>query len=198
MSVKIPEWAWEFHGHRCPFMPMGYRMGRIAMREMGIPRVADHGAYVLSEMGIGHPQTCMMDGLQVATGCTYGKAMLERLNYGKVGCILYVPGKGAVRVAARAEFLAELGKAEFFSYRKKGVEPSQIPAEVAEEAIRIVLDAPEERAFKIEGLDGFAFDRPKSSWVKDKCDNCGEFVFERYLRIKDGHQLCIPCSGYKE
>ena len=26
----IPEWAWEFHGHRCPFMPLGYRMGKLA------------------------------------------------------------------------------------------------------------------------------------------------------------------------
>jgi formylmethanofuran dehydrogenase subunit E len=27
MQAKPPEWAWEFHGHRCPFMPTGYRMG---------------------------------------------------------------------------------------------------------------------------------------------------------------------------
>jgi formylmethanofuran dehydrogenase subunit E len=55
-QVKLPEWAWEFHGHRCPFMPIGYRMGVVAMRELGIERVKDHGAFALVEMGVGHPQ----------------------------------------------------------------------------------------------------------------------------------------------
>jgi heterodisulfide reductase subunit A len=31
---------------------------------------------------------------------------------------------------------------------------------------------------------------------KDICSSCGEVVFERYLRIKDGKRLCIPCSTY--
>jgi len=35
-QTKLPDWTWEFHGHRCPFMPIGYRMGVIAMRELGI------------------------------------------------------------------------------------------------------------------------------------------------------------------
>ena len=30
-----PEWAFEFHGHSCPFMPIGYRMGRLAMERLG-------------------------------------------------------------------------------------------------------------------------------------------------------------------
>lgn len=52
---QIPEWAYEFHGHRCPFLPLGFRMGQIAMRELGIERVKDHGVYALTEMGI-HPK----------------------------------------------------------------------------------------------------------------------------------------------
>jgi formylmethanofuran dehydrogenase subunit E len=29
MATKniLPEWVFEFHGHRCPFVPIGYRMG---------------------------------------------------------------------------------------------------------------------------------------------------------------------------
>ncbi|MGQ9480432.1 FmdE family protein [Chloroflexus sp.] len=26
-----PAWAFEFHGHECPFMPIGYRMGSLAL-----------------------------------------------------------------------------------------------------------------------------------------------------------------------
>ena len=63
-------------------------------------------------------------------------------------------------------------------------------------AVEFVLSVPEKRAFNIEKLDNFNFSRPKGSFAKDICDSCGEVVFERYLRVKDGKQLCIPCSTY--
>jgi len=196
--VSIPEWAWEFHGHRCPFMPLGYRMGIIALRELGMERVKDHGAYALPEIGIGHPQTCMADGIQVATGCTYGKLLMERRNYGKIALVLYAPDKGAVRVSVKNDFLDQLGKFEFFAYRKKGIEPSEIPAEIIQPVIDFVLSAPEEAAFKIQRLDDFNFTRPRPSFARNICANCGEAVFERYLKVKDGEHLCIPCAGYEE
>lgn len=194
----IPKWTWEFHGHVCPFMPIGYRMGIVAMKELGMERVKDHGAFAFSEMGVGHPQTCMMDGTMAATGCTYGKLMMERLGYGKVATILYSPSKGAVRVYLKSEFQDALGKFEFFSYRMKGVEPSDIPHEVTEKVVNFVLEARDEDMFKIERLPDFTFSRPKGSFAKTKCSKCGEYVFERYLRTVDGTPMCIPCSERKQ
>lgn len=52
-----PDWAFEFHGHLCPFMPPGYRMGRLAMEHLGVERERDHGFFVLPENREGHPQT---------------------------------------------------------------------------------------------------------------------------------------------
>jgi formylmethanofuran dehydrogenase subunit E len=179
-------------------MPIGYRMGLSAMRELGVERAKDHGVFALVEIGVGHPQTCMADGVMSATGCTYGKLMMERLGYGKMAMILYAPGKGAVRVYLRSEFQDELGKQEFFSYRKRGVEPSDIPAEVTQKAVEVVLGAKEEQIFNIERLPDFTFGRPKGSFAKVKCSRCGEYVFERYARSVEGKTLCIPCSGYTE
>jgi len=179
-------------------MPIGYRMGMIAMRALGIEKTRDHGAFALSEMGVGHPQTCMMDGVMSATGCTYGKLMMERLNYGKVATILYAPKKGAVRVYLKSDFQDTLGKEEFFVYRKRGVEPSDIPSEVTDRAIKLVMENPEDQMFKVEKLPEFSFSRPKGSFAKVKCSKCGEYAFERYIRTVDGKPLCIPCSGFKE
>ncbi len=197
-TQAMPDWTWEFHGHRCPFMPIGYRMGLAAMRELGIGRTTDHGVFALVEIGVGHPQACMADGVMAATGCTYGKLMMERLGYGKVAMVLHAPGKGSVRVYLRSEFQDELATQEFFAYRKRGIEPSQVPPEVAQRAIQVVLDAPEERMFKVARLPDFAFSRPKSSFTKTKCSRCGEYVFERYVRMVDGKPVCIPCSGFAE
>lgn len=197
-KVVIPQGVWDFHGHVCPFMPIGYRMGQIAMRELDVGHIGDHGAFGLSEMGVGHPQTCMIDGFMAVTGCTYGKLMMERLNYGKVACLLVVPRKGAVRVYLKSDFQDALGKQEFFVYRKKGIEPSQIPAEVTNAVVEVVLSAPENEMFEVTHLPEFTFSRPKGSFAKIKCSTCGEYVFERYVRMVDGKPHCIPCSGYDQ
>jgi formylmethanofuran dehydrogenase subunit E len=194
--LVIPEWVYEFHGHRCPFMPIGYRMGVIGLRELGVERATDHGMYVFPEIGIGHPQTCMADGLQASTGCTYGKMMIERRNFGKIAATIYHQDHGAIRIAATASFLNDLGKFEFFSYRQKGIEPSQIPLSVTQETIDFVVNSPEETAFTMARVDGFTFARPKNSFAKTICSACGEVVFDRYVRMKDGKPVCIPCSGY--
>lgn len=70
-------------------------MGLVAMRELGVEREKDHRTFALTEMGAGHPNTCMNDGIQASTGCTYGKLLMERLNYGKFAFVLYKPGNVA-------------------------------------------------------------------------------------------------------
>ncbi len=200
MSTQFvpPEWAFEFHGHRCPFMPIGYRMGLLAMLELSVEREADHGFFVFPELGEGHPQTCMIDGMQIATGATYGKVLIAKTFYGKLAATFYHPQKGAVRYALLPDFVDAMGKFEFFNYRKKGIEPSQIPGEVVNQVIQWVYEQSDETMFKVEPQPGFTFAPVKGSFNKTKCSVCGEYVFDRYLRMKDGKPVCIPCSGYEK
>lgn len=173
-------------------------MGMLAMKELGVVREKDHGMFALTEMGEGHPNTCMNDGIQAATGCTYGKLLMERLNYGKFAFVLYRQGKGAVRVSVKPDFLDIVAKHEFSSLRKGGTEPSEIPPQVAESVVKIVLNASDGDMFKVERLSDFRFERPAARFNRTKCSKCGEYVFERYVRMVDGKPLCIPCSGYAE
>jgi len=191
-----PDWAFEFHGHRCPFMPIGYRMGKLAMENLRVEYEKDHGFFVFPEIGEGHPQTCMVDGIQAATGATYGKVLIEKTFYGKLAAIFYHPKKGAVRYSLTPEFTDAMGKFEFFVYRKKGVEPSQIPEKVRDEVINWVYEQSDDFMFKVESKPDFKFTPVKGSFNKAKCSICGEYVFERYLRMKDEKLVCIPCSGF--
>ena len=150
-----PEWAFEFHGHQCPFMPIGYRMGKLALEKLGIEREQDHGFFVFPELGEGHPQTCMMDGIQAATGATYGKVLMAKTFYGKLAAIFHHPKKGAIRFSLLPDFIDAMGKFEFLAYRKKGVEPSQIPPEVSEKIIRWVYEQPDDVVFKVRAEAGF-------------------------------------------
>ena len=195
---QIPDGAFEFHGHKCPFMPIGFRMGTLALQKLGVERCKDHEMRVFSEMGVGHPQGCMQDGIMSATGATFGKGMIDKLHYGKIAATFWYPGiKGGIRMALRNEFQDKLAPHEFFKYRKKGVEPSKIPDAVCQEIINIVLNASEEELFKVAGLPAFTYKPVKGSFNKAACEVCGEYAFERYLRVKEGKRVCIPCAGHE-
>ena len=177
-------------------MPLGYRMAKLAMQELGVEREKDHGFFVIPELGVGHPQTCLMDGIQIATGATYGKSLMEKTFWGKLAAVFYHPEKGAVRLSLKADFLDEFGKLEFFAYRKRGVEPSLVPVEIADQSIEWTYAQPDADVFKVEKLPDYRFKRIKGSFNKAKCVKCGEYVFERYVRTVNGEPHCIPCSGY--
>lgn len=196
---NIPDWAFDFHGHHCPFMPIGFRMGTLAIEKLQVKKSHNHEMHVFSEMGVGHPQGCMQDGIMSATGATFGKGMIDKLNYGKVAAIFWYPGKkDAVRIVLKNEFQDKLSPHEFFKYRKQGIEPTEIPEHVRKDIIDIVLNATDDDLFSLSILKDFNYKPVTQAFPKAKCEVCGEYVFERYLRIKDGKKVCIPCSERKD
>lgn len=176
-------------------MPLGYRMGLMALAKLGVEREKDHTLHVICELGEGHPQTCLMDGIQAATGATFGKTLMEKTNWGKLAATFWYPGKVAVRYALTRELLDGFNRFEFFAYRKQGVEPSAIPAAVTQEVIDWTLSLPDEAIYAMAERPEFLYQPVKGSFAKSLCSKCGEYVFERYVRMKDGKAFCIPCSG---
>ncbi len=59
----------RLHGHRCPMSILGARLGSAARERL------DGSAGRLRALY--HHQTCALDGIQVATGCTPGNSNLE-------------------------------------------------------------------------------------------------------------------------
>jgi len=41
-NIQIPDWAFEFHGYHCPFIPIGFRMGSLALKKLGVKLSSDH------------------------------------------------------------------------------------------------------------------------------------------------------------
>ncbi|MCK5309304.1 MAG: formylmethanofuran dehydrogenase subunit E family protein [Thermoplasmata archaeon] len=60
----------DFHGHLGPYAAIGYRMGLAANREFG-DNALKKVARVFS--GTVTPMSCMIDGIQLSSGCTMGK-----------------------------------------------------------------------------------------------------------------------------
>jgi len=70
----------KFHGHKCPAMPLGLRVGLAALEALGVERDKNKELYCQVETGFAHATMCFVDGVQVSTGCTYGKANIEKLD----------------------------------------------------------------------------------------------------------------------
>ena len=138
------------HGHKCPAMPMGLRAGLAALEALGVPRAADGQLTALVEIDSEHCATCYADGIQMATGCTFGKGNIRKLGYGKfVLTLVEVKTGRSVRVATRNEVIKRNQESEFIQYRKNNVPASKIDPALVEPNIDFILDAATEDLFKI-------------------------------------------------
>lgn len=62
----------KFHGHLGPYVVLGYRMGKLALKVLASEGHFDISAEVYSPLK--PPRSCLIDGLQLGSGCTLGKA----------------------------------------------------------------------------------------------------------------------------
>jgi formylmethanofuran dehydrogenase subunit E len=185
-----------FHGHKCPAMPMGLRASLAAMEALGVERVGDGSLVALVDIDENHCATCFADGVQVATGCTFGKGNIVKLHYGKWGLTLIDRKRGkAVRVVPRAEAMQRNKETEFMALRKSGVSPVKIDPAISEPLVESVMNAPIDQLLIVGEVFDYQWKDPiPHTFESVVCEECGEMVVERNARIQSGRVLCIPCS----
>jgi formylmethanofuran dehydrogenase subunit E len=184
------------HGHKCPAMPMGLRAGLAALEALGVPRAADGQLTALIEIDSEHCATCYADGIQMATGCTFGKGNIRKLGYGKFVLTLVDNKTGrSVRVATRNEVIKRNQESDFIQYRKQGVPASKIDPALVEPYVEFILAASNEDLFKIGLVTEIKLPagRPHD-FNTIICAECGEVAVERYGRVKNGQIVCMPCA----
>ncbi|MEM2896266.1 MAG: FmdE family protein [Candidatus Bathyarchaeia archaeon] len=70
------EKAEEFHGHLGPFLVLGLKIGLLGLKKLNMNRGSDGELHVTVMLDYSIPFSCMIDGLQVSTGCTVGNKRL--------------------------------------------------------------------------------------------------------------------------
>ena len=191
------EFGQKFHGHKCPAMPNGLRVGAAAMNALGVERTGDSALVAMLDLGEDHCATCFADGVQVITGCTMGKGNIKKTYKGKWAVTLIdKKSKKAVRVTPKAEAMLANKKTEFFTeYREKGVPPTQVPDEVVEPLVQKVMSAPDEMMMNISEVFDYDWNEPAHSFAGFVCEDCGEMVVEKYGRVKGDKKVCIDCAS---
>jgi formylmethanofuran dehydrogenase subunit E len=148
------------------------------------------------EIDRNHCSTCFADGVQVATGCTFGKGNIRSLGYGKFALTL-IDNKTSrgVRVVATTQTIRRNQESEFLGLRRKDTPASQIDPALAEPLIDAVLADPVDALFKVEPIKQMTLP-PMLPHAFDTIiyAECGEMAVERYARVKHGKIVCMPCA----
>ncbi len=185
------------HGHKCPAMPLGLRAGLAAMEALGVGHAPDGQLTALVEIDENHCSTCFADGVQVATGCTFGKGNIKKLGYGKFGLTLIDNRTGrSVRVVATPEAMRRSQESEFIQHRRNGTPASRVDPRLVEPLVEVVLTDPIEKLVSV-GPVMVREQAPMLPHAFDTiiCAECGEVTVERYARVKHGQIVCIPCAA---
>ncbi len=76
-----------FHGHLGPYLILGLRAGEIALKKL---RCKKYFSLEVRVWGADKkPRSCLIDGLQLSTGATYGKGNIKKVNGAIIKIMFY-------------------------------------------------------------------------------------------------------------
>jgi len=77
MRIKLKE-AVDFHGHLGPYLVLGVMAGELALKELECKKY--FGLEVKVWGATERPKSCLIDGLQLSTGATFGKGNIHKFQ----------------------------------------------------------------------------------------------------------------------
>ncbi|MHA1746829.1 MAG: FmdE family protein [Promethearchaeota archaeon] len=190
------EFGQKFHGHKCPAMPLGLKIGSVAMNELGVEHSKAGELYCIVDIGDFHCAGCFGDGVQVITGCTFGKGNLIKSKKGKFSITLIdQKNKKGVKIVPKGEWLIKAFNSPFMEERKSGKPPQNIDETIVNPLIKKVLEMNPADQFNIKKIDNIRVDIPKHNWDKRLCEECGELTVADYAFHIHNRFLCADCAG---
>jgi formylmethanofuran dehydrogenase subunit E len=175
-----------FHGHHCPGLTFGMRVGDWVLREFGHAADEEIVAVVETDM-------CAVDAIQYLIGCTFGKGNFVFLDYGKNAYSFFRRNDGkSCRLVTRGGLLQDLREQQ----EKLDSNDNAGRNHIRQQMIDRILQADFGEIFSIVPAQ---IPMPEVARIhaSKRCDNCGELVMATRLlndpAITGGKNLCIPC-----
>lgn len=199
MSETAIDRAVAFHGDLCPGVANGVQAARLALNRLGVTTDDTSNLVAIVEHNL-----CAADGVQVVTGCTFGKASLIHRDWGKPAFTLIDRKRGrAVRVTPRSDAVPDPSDADWWDLAAKVGSGSASDDEVARfralmvERAERILATPPDKLFVAEDVAAVP---PPKPWIRPsvRCDACGESVAPTHVRSVGERRLCIPCTDAAE
>jgi len=183
--------AIDFHGHWCPGLAIGIRAGERVLRDLGAAEDEEVVAVVETDM-------CAVDGIQVLTGCTFGKGNLIYKDYGKRAFTFYRRSDNkSLRLVFNEDKIGGHSKELSNLHKKMGAgeltpEDRRRLEQLRDEWTDKIMDADLDDVFEVKPAETPA---PRKARIMESlvCDSCGELTMESRTRNYMGQTLCLPC-----
>lgn len=107
--MPIIKRAAKFHGHLGPFLVIGVRMGLIGVRELK-PKANQGQLHVTAKLKYSVPFSCVLDGIQITTRCTFGNQKLTLKDSSDIAAEFQLPHTKKVTIAVSQTTFNELQK----------------------------------------------------------------------------------------
>lgn len=159
----------ELHGHACPVLALGYRVGEFAMNKFKLHYSEDEEIVCVTEN-----DACCVDAIQVTTGCTIGKGNLIYRDRGKLAFSFFNRKTGErMRI--------------IFKKRINWMETDR------EEIQKYILKASFDELFDVKEP---IFDVPEKARIFQSydCEICGERTAESRVKLQEGKKVCMDCN----
>ena len=110
----------RFHGHLGPYVVIGYRMGEIANQMLGGDSFSKKAVVWTGTIP---PVSCIIDGIQISSGCTLGKGNIS-VNPDGIPKVQFTNNNGkqikvSLRPAIRKEIDTTVTKENIIDYSKR-------------------------------------------------------------------------------
>lgn len=107
----------KFHGHIGPFVVLGYRIGTAVKGKIGpISRIYYYGL-------LRPPHSCLVDGLQLSTGCTIGRGELHIHKAAQINKIVFYTKKRSLNVRIQDNMLSLMVRQPRFALAQLKIKP---------------------------------------------------------------------------
>jgi len=202
VNRDLIERARWFHGHICPFLILGLRMSEIAMKRLNTLRASEAETVGEDLLAIVEVNNCMVDGVQIATGCTLGNNSLIFVDVGKNAVTLVRRGVWrGVRVYVDAEVLRSkyfpkeaLDLFDKVVRRREGSEEDLSRLRKLWEEVGLKMAELPEEEFKVEEVEVEPVERAPI-FESVRCLKCGELVMKPKALNVNGSYMCLGCAG---
>jgi formylmethanofuran dehydrogenase subunit E len=189
----------KVHGHFCGGMATGFFSALEGMEKLGKTQEKNMDLLAVVYAGKFHAAGCFVDGVQFATGATFGKGLMSKEAKGKFQYLLIdKANKKAVKVKMLNEVMENAFKSDFITkYRMKGVKPGDVPFEVSKAIFKNTFSLYKNKKLcSVEGPFDYEVEEPKSTFNHARCEVCGDLIMENYFRVEDGKKVCLDCFRF--
>ena len=101
--------AIKFHGHLGPYLVLGILMGKYALKNLKAKKY--FGLAIKVKGAYKKPKSCLIDGLQLSTGATFGKGNIRKLSGRHIQVIFYnLNNKRKIALSLKDSLEFKLGK----------------------------------------------------------------------------------------